>query len=689
MERRIAAIVAADMVGFSRLVEVDETGTLERQKRHFAELIDPALTQHNGNIIKTTGDGLIAEFPSVVDAVRCSVHIQKEMVALEEDIPDGLKIRYRIGINLGDVIFDDGDVFGDGVNVAARLEGLAEPGGVVVSGTAHDMLKANVDVGYEDLGEQQVKNIATPVRVYRVVPEGQSTVTGRPSPATPRQPGKKPSVIFAGALVALLAVIGAVLWSSGWLTPHDDTGSDQRRIAVLPFANISGDPDNAYFSDGLTEEMISRLSRIGELGVIARTSAMRYKDTDKGIDQIGRELSVGTVLEGSVRKAGDRVRITAQLIDVASQEHLWSADYDRDLEDVFAIQSEISEAVTQALKLALVSTRAPSSPTKGADNIEAYTLYLKGQYMALNNWTKDAHEQSISFYEQALAIDPDYAPAYAGLAHVLNKGTLIRAVQPSEAHPKAKEMAERALALDPNLADAWYALAYAEIDGYWDWEAGEQALKRALEIDPNHALALSYYAHRLLGAVYLRHDEAIATMERVVALDPLSLAAQNRLLMVLRNAGKYDRAIEQGHKTIETWPNSFWPYYGLSTAYSAKGKHDEAIQQALVGVKVAKQSSIAVGNLANIYARAGRREEALPLVAELEQRAKTTPAAVAALAFAYSGVGEVARMMDALERLYERRSPYMVFLRVAISFAPYRSDPRFVALMKRVGLLTD
>jgi adenylate cyclase len=694
MERRLAAIFAADMVGYSRLMEADETGTLTRQKRYRTELISPKIETHRGRIIKLTGDGLIAEFPSVVEAVQCAVSIQREMAVREADAPEESRIQYRIAVNLGDVIFDEDDVYGDGVNIAARLEALAEPGGVVVSGTAYDHLKANIEVGYEDLGEKQVKNIGTPVRVYRVIPDHDGAKSTHSQIRARGKPGQRYRTALAAGLLVILAIAGALLWykSSQQETQavmDVDVELNSRRVAVLPFTNISADPGDAYFSDGLTEELISRLSRVDELRVIARTSAMQYKDTDKGIDQIGRELSVGTILEGSVRKSADKVRITAQLIDVTSQEHVWSADYDRDLDDVFAIQSEISDAVAQALKLTLEAEKADQQMATATGNMEVYTLYLKGRYLFLNERTKDGYEQALNYFEEALAIDPTYAPAYAGLAEVHNQGTWVRFLPPSETYPKAKEMAERALAIDPELADAWSALALAEIDYYWDWEAGERAVKRALEIDPNNALTLSLYGHRLLSAVFGRYEEAVATMERAVALDPISLQAQNRFGLVLGHAGMLDRSIEQFRDTIATWPNYMFPHMGLSWAYSDKGMHDQAIEQMLIALDLTDRSSYVLGHLANAYARADHREEALEIVKELEQRSMTSRVSASAFAPAYAGLGDADRLFDALEQRYEARHPEMVFLRVDNFMDPFRSDPRFVSLLKRVGLPTE
>jgi class 3 adenylate cyclase/TolB-like protein len=378
VDRRLAAILAADVVGYSRLIERDEAGTLERLKKHRKALIEPLIAEHHGRIVKLMGDGALCEFGSVVDAVACAIAVQRGMAERAADTPEDERIRFRIGINLGDVVSDEGDLYGDGVNVAARLEQLAQPGGIVISGTAYDHLQGKLGCGFHDLGEQRVKNIARPVRAYRVVsePAEMSSLAGVSSwsrrsgmaitalGATRPAGWQRPAV---GAVVALLVVAAGIL---GWLQPWQSSGEmagvalDTRRVAVLPFANISADQADEYFADGLTEEMITQLSKIGRLSVIARTSVMKYKGTDQDIAEIGRALQVGTILEGTVRKAGNQVRVAAQLIDVASQAHLWSEDYDRALEDVFAIQSDIARQVADALQITLQATSRRGSSKK-------------------------------------------------------------------------------------------------------------------------------------------------------------------------------------------------------------------------------------------------------------------------------------------------------------------------------------
>ena len=359
VRRRLAAILAADVVGYSRLMAADEAGTHARLKAVRKEFVEPKIAEHRGRMVKLTGDGALVEFQSVLDAVACAVEVQRGMAERNAKIAPNDQISFRVGVNLGDVIFDDDDIYGDGVNVAARLEGLAEPGGVCISGKVHEEVKNKLGFGYQDLGPQTVKNIPEPVRAYRVLtePGAIGAVVGQLTAAVGGKRRAAWQMLAMGAVVASVVIgVGVV----GWLRPWESTGEmegvtlDPRRVAVLPFANISADAADEYFSDGITEEMITRLSKIPELSVIARTSIIGYKGSSKGVAEIGRELGVGTVLEGSVRRAGDQVRITAQLIDTRSQAHLWAENYDRQLADVFAVQSDVAQQVAKALQIALL-----------------------------------------------------------------------------------------------------------------------------------------------------------------------------------------------------------------------------------------------------------------------------------------------------------------------------------------------
>ncbi len=425
--RRLAAILAADVAGYSRLMGEDEEGTHERLKAHLGELVEPKIAEHRRRIVKNTGDGFLAEFASVVDAVRCAVETQRGIAEREPEVPDERRIRFRIGVNLGDVIVEGDDLYGDGVNIAARIEALADAGGVFVSNTVHDHVRDRLPFVFEDLGEQQVKNIARPVRVYRVC-----------DPATPESPS-------APAPPAL---------------PLPDKPS----IAVLPFQNMSGDSEQEYFADGMVEEITTALSRIRWLFVIARNSSFTYKGQAVDIKQVGRELGVRYVLEGSVRKAGGRVRITAQLIDAQTDAHLWADRFDGSLEEVFELQDQVAISVAGVIEPTLHAAEMARSAERPTTDLSAYDLYLRAYALAFS-WEKSATIRSLELLEQAIERDPRYGSALAQAAarhfelHV-NGWTN----DPDTSRRKGVELSRRALQVagdDPNvLCNVAYILAY-------------------------------------------------------------------------------------------------------------------------------------------------------------------------------------------------------------------------------------
>jgi len=370
--RRLAAILAADVAGYSRLIGADEGGTLDRLRALRRELLDPKIAEHRGRLVKTTGDGLLVEFGSLVDALRCAVEVQSEMTGHNTGVPPNKRIELRIGINVGDIVVEGGDIFGDGVNVAARLEGLAEPGGICVSARVQEDAAGKLDLAFEDIGEQQLKNIARPVRVFGAV-IGQKPV---PEPA--------------------LAL------------------PDKPSIAVLPFANMSGDAEQEYFADGMVEEIITALSRIRWLFVIARNSSFTYKGQAVDVKQVGRELGVRYVLEGSVRKAGNRVRITGQLIDATTGAHLWADRFDGSLEDVFDLQDKVASSVAGVIEPALQAAETACSANRPTTDLTAYDLYLRAYAMSLSSAAR--FPEALGLVEQAIARDPRYGPALAWAA---------------------------------------------------------------------------------------------------------------------------------------------------------------------------------------------------------------------------------------------------------------------------------
>src|SRR6516225_4599303 len=381
--RRLAAILVADVAGYSRLMGADEEGTHERLKAHLRELVDPKIREHYGRIVKNTGDGLIAEFPSVVDAVRCAVEMQRGMIDREPELPEERHIRFRIGINLGDVIAEEHDIFGDGVNVAARLEALAEPGGIFISRVVRDQVRDKLPYPFEDLSEQSFRNIARPVRVYALRPEA---IAELPAASVPSAPP-----------VSQLAV------------------APRLSIVVLPFTNLSNDPEQQYFADGITEDLTIDLSRIADMVVISRNTAFTYQGKRVDTKQIGRELCVRYVLEGSVRRSANQVRISAQLIDATTDTHLWAERFDRDMGELFVVQNEITGRIGHALGVELISAEA-ARPTEHPDALD---YILRGRAVLLKPRTPDTHRVAINLFERALALDPQSVEAQSLLAVVL------------------------------------------------------------------------------------------------------------------------------------------------------------------------------------------------------------------------------------------------------------------------------
>jgi len=376
VDRRLAAIFAGDIAGYSRLMGVDEEGTLRQLKAHRKELVDPKITEHRGRIVKTTGDGMLVEFVSVVDAVRCAVDIQRGMAERNAEVPVEKRIEFRIGINIGDIIIDGDDIFGDGVNVAARLQALADPGGIMVSGIVHDQVRDKLSFGFEDLGEQAVKNIARPVGVHRV----------------------QISELHAPTAVKLG-------------TPANMPISSRPSIAVLPFANMSGDPEQEYFADGIVEEIITALSHMRWLSVIARNSSFTYKGKSVDVKQVGRDLGVRYVLEGSVRKGGNRLRIAGQLIDTATGAHLWADRFDGATEDIFDLQDQITAKVLSAIAPKLEQAEIERAKRKPTENLDAYDYFLRGM-AGIHQWTKESYDEALRLFYRSIELDPGFASAY-------------------------------------------------------------------------------------------------------------------------------------------------------------------------------------------------------------------------------------------------------------------------------------
>ncbi len=534
--RRLAAILAADVAGYSRLMGADEEGTLERLKALRRELLDPKIAEHHGRTVKTTGDGLLVEFASVVDAVRCAVEVQQAMPERNTGVAADSRIELRIGINLGDVIVEDDDLYGDGVNIAARVEALAAPGGVFVSNTVHDQVRDRLHFVFEDLGEQRVKNIARPVRVYRV----RDTGTTRSPSALPALPlPNKPS------------------------------------IAVLPFTNMSGDPEQEYFVDGMVEEIITALSRIKWLFVIARNSSFTYKGQAVDVKQVGRELGVRYVLEGSVRKGGPRVRITAQLIDTGTGTHLWADRFDGLIEDVFELQDKVASSVAGIIEPALQAAETARSADRPTKDLTAYDLYLRAYAMV---WSSVRQiPEALRLMEQAIARDPQYGPALAWAAvcryRLLLEG---RSEAPEADRLKGADFARRALEVagdDPGvLANAAEALAYFGED----IGAMMALVDRALALNPNYARG--WHISGILRNLAGQPDIAIEHLQAAVRLSPRARIGTSLVAIGYAHffSRRFDEAVPKLLLAIQEDPSYPGPYRVLAACYAHMGRLDEA-----------------------------------------------------------------------------------------------------------------
>ena len=510
--RKLTAILAADVAGYSRLMGADEEGTLARLKAHRRELIDPAIAQHRGRIVKTTGDGMLVEFASVVDAVKCAVEIQRAMRERETELPPDKLIQFRIGVNTGDVIIDGDDIHGDGVNVAARLEALAEPGAICVSGGAWDQVRGKVQITANDLGEKQLKNIERAVRVYRITTE--ASLTERPALTLPDKPS----------------------------------------IAVLPFQNMSGDPEQEYFSDGITEDIITALSRLRGFFVIARNSSFTYKGKPVDVRQIGRDLGIRYLVEGSVRKSGGRVRITAQLIECATANHLWAERYDRDLADIFAVQDEITESVVASIEPELHAAEDLRSRNKPPANLDAWD-YVMRAIAHIGRFTAEDFQTAIGFLEQAIERDPRNARALALLAWTQARRALNSwSGDPMAIYPKALAIAKQAVALDHG--DPWAYLALGNIEALSRRPTDAiAALVKAVELNPNFALAHGNLGSALAAAG--RTNEAVEHIDRAIRMSPRD--TNMHLFFLLQAAahmcaGNYDKAAEWARKATRERP---------------------------------------------------------------------------------------------------------------------------------------
>ncbi len=582
MERRLTAILAADVVGYSRLMGANETGTLAALKTLQTDFIDGKIAEHQGRIVKLTGDGMLVEFPSVVNAVACAAEIQRGMRDRNVSVPQDTRIEFRIGINLGDVIVEGEDIFGDGVNVAARLESIAQPGGITISGSVRDHVGNRLDLAFEDMGEQTLKNIERPIRVYSVSLSS-ATVRNIKDAAPARQ----------GQL-------------------------ERPSIAVLPFNNMSGDPEQEYFSDGITEDIITDLSKVSGLFVVARNTAFTYKGKPVKVQQVGQELGVAFILEGSVRKAASRVRVTGQLISSKDGGHVWADRYDRDLTDIFAIQDEITHAIVEELKVKLLPQEKKSIGQTPTDNVEAYTYYLRGRQF-MQRHSKSNYQLARRMFAKAVELDSLYARAYAGIADC--DSFLFLHYHLDVGIDSILATSAKALALEDGLAEAHASRGLALSLGQRYDEAMAE-FEQAIALDPNSFEAHYFYARACFGQGKL--ERAATLFERAAEVKPDDYQSLILLMQIYESLGrdrdKQDaarRGLERAERELTLHPENPRPAYLGAAALATLGENDRAKEWVSRALAIDPDDILTQYNAACVYSMLGEIESAFDLLERL------------------------------------------------------------------------
>jgi len=630
--RRLAAIMFTDMVGYTALGQKNEelSLTLVAEQR---KVIRPIIARHNGREVKTIGDAFLVEFLNALDAVRCAYDIQRAIREFNISMPSDQRLHLRIGVHDGDVVESNGDISGDAVNVASRIEPLAEDGGVCLTQDVYNHVRNKIELPMSSLGPKTLKNVVEPVEVYRMV---------------------MPWEIGTGAKVKAL---------------------EPRRIAVLPLENISPSPADAYISDGLTEELISTLSRINGLRVIARTSAMRYKGSGKGVNQIGRELGAGSLIEGSVRTMRNKVRISVQLIDSATEEHLWAGDYDREIGDVFEVQKDIATKVAEELRVKLQPDERQRLGRRETQNSGAYTLYLKGRHY-WNERTEDGFRKAREYFEKAIELDPGYGAPYSGLADTYHTmASFFGRFSSDVMLQNAKKYAEKALELDGTLAEAQVSLADVSQD-LGDWLEAEKRYKLAIGLNPSYALAHFWYS--ILLTWHQRHDEAIAEARRAQELDPFSPSISIAVGQALTYARRYDEAVEWLDNVILTNPGVPNPHFIRGLAYLYEGMYEQALADAKEAMVLKNDRVIMLSGLAE--AGLGHREKAEEVLRELEQK----EALYITRATLQLALGKKEEAIRTLEAAYQKREIDLGWLNVIPYYDVLRDDESFVSLLQNI-----
>jgi len=708
-QRKLAAIMFTDMVGYSALSQRDDKLALELLEEH-RQLLREIFPRFNGTEIKTIGDAFLIEFHSALEAAQCAIEIQRTLAKRNHDVTAERRIEVKIGIHIGDVVHRGGDVYGDGVNIASRIEQLAGPGGICVSMDVERQIRNALEARFEKLAPTELKNISVAMDLFRIVlpweEPSKSEIRKVPVRLGPKTEIEKRSVASAatkwiGIAALILFAVGLAWWLAHQflvgipksreavraINKEEERRSpaslpiSQKSIAVLPFVNMSADKGDEYLSDGVSEELITTLSKITGLQVKARTSSFAFKGRNEDIQKIAELLHVSHLLEGSVARAGNRLRITAQLIQASDGNHLWSDTYDREMQDIFAVRSEVAQQVAETLQIRLLGEDKKRLDKKPTENLEAYNLYRQGRYYS-ENITEDNFKKALGFYQQAIEKDPRFALAYAGEADT-NVVAADVFIAPREAFSKAKEGALKAIELEDNLAEAHASLGHVHFHYDWDWLAAEKEFKRALVLNPQSAQTHLLYTEYLVGMG--RFDEAYDQGRQALQIDPLSTSAHLCLGFAFLCAGRSDDAIQQFSTAVELNPNDAWVRICLGRAYLSKGMEQRAIEEMETAQRSDPNNPLVIGLLGYGYAVTGRRPDALKSLEALGEMEKKHYVSRISRVYVYAGLGDKDKAFEWLEKAYQERSDLLAWFRKDPESKGLHSDPRFAPLMRKVG----
>ncbi len=668
--RQLAAIMFTDIVGYTEMMQTDEHKSLSIIK-HYNAALEKWVNQFHGRIVNYYGDGSLCIFTSATEAVQCAIEIQKELRA-DPAVP------LRIGLHIGEVFFEDEKALGDGVNVASRIQSLGHENSILISAEIHDKIKNNPSILTKSLGHFDFKHVYKPMEVFALANDGlfvpdRKKLTGKLATNQKKRRNFYIALLF-------VVILGVAYFNIQFLRSKGNT-IPIKSIAVLPFTDMSQNKDQEFFSDGLTEDIITQLAKIKAFKVTSRTSVMQYKNNSKSLKEIGSELGVSNILEGSVQSSGDKVRVTAQLINAATDEHLWAESYTRSMNDIFSIQTDIATKIADALQASLSPMEKQHLEKKYTDNSEAYQLYLQGRYY----WNKRLEEpvrKSIEYFRQAIAKDSAYALAYAGLGDAYLMLGVYSVLRPDDCFPLAKSYAEKALQIDPSLAEAWSTLIDINIHYYWNADAAEKYFRKAVEVNPQYSNAYHWYSEVLI--MRKQFEESTKQLQVALEIEPYSTIINTQLGINYTYEGKFTLAVDQLKKTLEFDSTFSIPHFRIGLAFTGLKQWDEALHHLHLASELAPGNTRFLSTLGYVEGLAGKKDEAKRIYDELLQEAQEKYVPGYDLAVISLGVDEKKAALKYLEEAYTAHEPWMPFIGFNLLFDSLTSDPQFQELVRKI-----